>query len=164
MGVPAHDTRDMQFALQHQLPIKPVIQPPANANQPNSGTGTGTSHQSAKAVTASDVYSGEGVLVNSETFSGMTSAAATKEIINRATQLQRGGSFVAYRLRDWLISRQRYWGAPIPLVHCSKCNVVPVPAEELPVLLPPPPSTAARRDIGLAHLHDWKHTTCPKYS
>ncbi len=124
MAVPAHDQRDFEFAKKYDLKITPVVIPaevelyPENMEQ------------------ASTI---PGVLQNSGQFSGMDSLAAQETIINYATEHQFGSAHVTYRLRDWGISRQRYWGAPIPMIHCDLCGVQPVPANELPVLLPEDP-------------------------
>ncbi len=116
MGVPAHDARDYAFAKKHKLHVKQVI-----------------SSQHAK---PKEAYTGEGKLVNSDMFNGLESRDA-KSIITKALEKKGvGGTVVEYRLRDWLISRQRYWGTPIPIVYCESCGVVPVPEKDLPVILP----------------------------
>jgi len=119
MGVPAHDERDFAFATNLKLPIKEVISP----------TGEATADFNSP-------YCEEGVLLNSGNFNGLPSAEARKKMVTWAEQNQAGKARVQYRLRDWLISRQRYWGCPIPLVHCPKCGIKPVAETDLPVVLP----------------------------
>ncbi|SMO50876.1 leucine--tRNA ligase [Melghirimyces algeriensis] len=121
MGVPAHDERDFQFAKTYDLPIQIVIQP-HDEESPSSDMEA--------------VYTGEGVLVNSGPFDGMDNRTAIGAVADRLVEEGNGKKTVTYRLRDWLISRQRYWGCPIPIVYCDSCGIVPVPAEELPVTLP----------------------------
>ncbi len=119
MGVPAHDERDFEFAAALNLPVKEVI----------SKTGTALDKMT-------EAYLEEGVLINSGSFDGQPSTAAKAKIISWADQNQAGKARVQWRLRDWLISRQRYWGCPIPLVHCPKCGIEPIAMSDLPVLLP----------------------------
>jgi leucyl-tRNA synthetase len=128
MAVPAHDERDFEFARKYQLPIAPVVIPPDTSLDPE------TMEQAA---------TGPGVLANSGPFSGMESLAAQTAIIAHAEQQGFGRPHVTYRLRDWGISRQRYWGAPIPMLHCDSCGVVPVPLEDLPVVLPEDPEVGS---------------------
>ncbi len=118
MAVPAHDQRDYEFALKYELPIKMVVQP-------------ATDWDLSKAA-----YTGEGTLVHSEQFTGLSSAKACVEIANYLESKQIGKRQVNYRLRDWSISRQRYWGTPIPIIYCKTCGPVPVPDKDLPVVLP----------------------------
>ncbi len=119
MAVPAHDTRDYDFAKKYNLPIKVVIE---NPDKPDD--------------CSNNAYVDEGVLVNSNEFSGMKNTEAKKAITEKAVKDGYGEFKTQYRLRDWLISRQRYWGAPIPVVYCEKCGIQPVPESELPVMLP----------------------------
>ncbi len=118
MAVPAHDARDFEVAKQYQLPINPVIQPPIAWDF----------------TTAA--YTGEGVLFNSGNFDGLDNEVAKNKIIDVLVEKGLGEKQINYRLRDWGISRQRYWGTPIPIIYCKKCKAVPVPEEELPVILP----------------------------
>lgn len=120
MAVPAHDERDHEFAVKYQLPIQPVIQPEQEENW--------DCQQNA--------YTGPGKLINSDTFNGLASEKAWQAIAEFLTENKLGQRKVNYRLRDWGISRQRYWGTPIPIIHCKHCGEVPVPEEELPVTLP----------------------------
>lgn len=119
MAVPAHDTRDYDFAKKYNLPIKVVIQNPENPSD-----------------CSETAYIEEGVLVNSNEFDGMKNTDAKKAITQKAVDNGYGEFKTQYRLRDWLISRQRYWGAPIPVVYCDKCGIQPVPEDQLPVRLP----------------------------
>jgi leucyl-tRNA synthetase len=121
MAVPAHDQRDFEFARKYDLPIRVVVQPGDEVLEP-------------AAMTAASEE--PGVLTGSGSFTGMDSLKAQQAIIDHATQEGFGRPHVTYRLRDWGISRQRYWGAPIPVVHCDSCGIVPVPESELPILLP----------------------------
>lgn len=144
MAVPAHDERDFAFAEKFSLPIIEVIE------KPESDTSLG-------------VYSGEGPLVNSGRFDGMESSEAREQIVAWLEQEKVGRSKVTYKMRDWLISRQRYWGAPIPIIHCDDCGAVPVPDDQLPVILPDlddfKPHGGATS--ALASATDWVNITCP---
>jgi leucyl-tRNA synthetase len=121
MAVPAHDERDFQFARKYGIPIRVVIQPEGEALDPGTMKGA---------------YTGEGKLVNSGEFNGTSNEEAMDKIIEKAKELKIGDRTINYRLKDWLLSRQRYWGTPIPMLYCEKCGIVPVPEKELPVLLP----------------------------
>lgn len=121
MAVPAHDQRDFEFARKFGIPIKVVIQPPGETLNPE---------------TMTQAYVEPGIMVNSAQFNGMNSEAAKKAITEYLTKQGWGHPTVQYKLRDWLISRQRYWGTPIPVIYCDQCGVVPVPERELPVVLP----------------------------
>lgn len=114
--------------------------------------------------TKSLVYHGEGLLINSGAFDGMESSDAREEIVSWLEQQGTGRAKTSYKMRDWLISRQRYWGAPIPIIHCDDCGAVAVPADQLPVLLPDIKDYAPKGDgkSALAHATDWLNTTCPK--
>ena len=119
MAVPTHDTRDYDFAKKYNLPLKVVIQDPKNPSD-----------------CSESAYTEEGVLVNSGEFTGMKNTEAKKAITQKAVDEGFGDFKTQYRLRDWLISRQRYWGAPIPMIYCDKCGIVPEKEENLPVMLP----------------------------
>ncbi len=147
MGVPAHDTRDFQFAKEKQLPIEIVIVPP--------GEGT-----TGEAPVLQAAYTEPGIVVNSDQFNGMASTEAKEAITQYAEKQGWGKARVQYRLRDWLISRQRYWGAPIPVIHCLKCGMVPVPDQDLPVQLPEDVAFTGRGGSPLTQL-DWVNVPCP---
>ncbi len=145
-GCPAHDQRDLDFARKYDLPVKPVVLPPdATADSFKIGT---------------EAYTGPGRIYNSEFMDGMSIEAAKAEAIARIEADGRGQGSTVYRLRDWGVSRQRYWGCPIPVVHCAKCGPVPVPDDQLPVRLPDD-VTFDKPGNPLAHHPSWKHTTCP---
>ncbi|MEK6928602.1 MAG: leucine--tRNA ligase [Nanoarchaeota archaeon] len=117
MGVPAHDQRDFEFAKKYGIQIKRVIKPMTN-------------------VPGDEAYTGTGKLINSDKFNGLFSEDAKERITKELETKGKGKKIIQYKLRDWLISRQRYWGTPIPIVYCLDCGIVPVPEKELPVLLP----------------------------
>ncbi len=121
MAVPGHDQRDFEFAKKYDIPIKIVIQPFDYALNPNKMT---------------RAYEGDGILVNSGEFNGMENRSAVKAITEKLTKINKGSFTINYKLRDWLISRQRYWGCPIPIIYCKGCGIVPVSYEDLPVKLP----------------------------
>ena len=141
MGVPSHDKRDFDFAKKYDLPINRVI----------------------KGVNCDDTlpFVEDGILVNSPEFDGLTSEEARKSIINKLVKLGVGEHKTNYRLRDWLVSRQRYWGAPIPIVYCDKCGTVPVPYEDLPVKLPYNVEFTPDGESPLAKCKEFVETTCP---
>ncbi|HAM39185.1 MAG TPA: leucine--tRNA ligase [Elusimicrobia bacterium] len=140
MCVPAHDQRDFEFAKKYNIPIKEVIQPQSIA-QSSTPMNTGRD-LSQRADTPSDgrplssAYVEEGIMLNSQQFNGINSKEAIIKISDYVEEKKIGKRVVHYKLRDWLISRQRYWGTPIPIIYCEKCGAVPVPENELPVLLP----------------------------
>ncbi len=121
MAVPAHDQRDFEFAKKYGLPIKVVIQPEGKELNVEEMT---------------EAYEGEGILVNSDKFSGMKSNEARVALIKFFEEQGIGGKAIEYKMRDWLVSRQRYWGTPIPILYCENCGIVPVPEQDLPVMLP----------------------------
>jgi len=121
MAVPAHDQRDFEFAKKYKNPINVVIQPKGKKLNSNK---------------KAQAFVGEGELVGSKEFNGLPSKKGILEIGRWLSKKKLGGKIINYKLRDWLISRQRYWGTPIPIIYCSKCGMVPVPLEELPVKLP----------------------------
>jgi len=141
MAVPAHDERDHQFAQKYGLPIRPVI----------------------KKIDGDEYCTIEpGVMVNSGPFSGLPSEEGKKKVIEFLEEKGIGKGGVSYRLRDWLISRQRYWGAPIPIIYCEHCGEVPVPEEDLPVLLPPDVDFLPGGPSPLARSPEFVNTTCPQ--
>ena len=148
MGVPAHDERDFEFAHKYSLPIKTVILP----------SGMPVEDKDKPLAAA---YTDEGVMVNSGKFDGLSSEEGWERIADEGERLGAGERKVNFRLRDWLISRQRYWGAPIPMVYCDKCGTVPVPDEQLPVLLPDDVVFKAGENP-LTTSRTFIETTCPK--
>ncbi|MFO8060017.1 MAG: leucine--tRNA ligase [Bacillota bacterium] len=144
MAVPGHDERDYEFARKYDIPVPRVI-----------------------AAAGDDVddalpYTGEGVLVNSGDFDGMDSVAAREAIVASLQKRGLGEGTISYRLRDWLVSRQRYWGAPIPMIHCDECGIVPVPEEELPVRLPEEADFTPKGKAPLASSRKFMETACPE--
>jgi leucyl-tRNA synthetase len=146
MAVPAHDQRDHDFATAHGLEIRTVVEP-ADGELP--------------AGEAFVEHSEGERLVNSGEFSGRPASEAIGAITDRLAAEGKGKPAVHYRLRDWLISRQRYWGCPIPIVYCEGCGIVPVPDDELPVPLPEVDDYAPKGSSPLATAEDWLHTSCP---
>jgi len=144
MAVPAHDTRDFAFARKYGLPVRVVIAPPGWSGEE-----------------LDDAYVDPGTMVNSAQFDGMPSDQGWQAIADFMEDQGCGRRQVTYRLRDWLISRQRYWGAPIPTVYCHGCGVVPVPESDLPVLLPPDAEFRPAGESPLAYCDSFVNTTCP---
>ncbi|MCG0275550.1 MAG: leucine--tRNA ligase [Thermosediminibacteraceae bacterium] len=147
MGVPAHDQRDFEFAKKYGLPIKVVINPQQGELRSESMT---------------QAYVEEGILVNSGMFDGMNSKEAIKAIASFMEEKGFGKRTVNYKLRDWLISRQRYWGAPIPIIYCDKCGIVPVPEDQLPVMLPHNVEFNPKGTSPLLECEEFLNTTCPE--
>jgi leucyl-tRNA synthetase len=164
MGVPAHDTRDFQFAKEYQLPINVVIAHQdwvADVNFSEQSTDP-EDQEVAILIDIEDAYTDPGILINSRSFSGMTSTTGKKAIIQYAEEKGFGKARVQYRLRDWLISRQRYWGAPIPVIHCPNCGIVPVPERDLPVQLPEDVEFTGGRVSSLSQVEGWANVPCPR--
>ena len=151
MAVPTHDTRDFDFAKKYNLPMKVVITPHPSSGHPLP--------QGARDLT--EAYTEPGVLVNSGEFDGMGNEEAKKAITEKAVKEGFGEFKTQYRLRDWLISRQRYWGAPIPVVYCEKCGIQPVPEDQLPVLLPKDVDFSVVGKSPLLTSKTFLETTCP---
>jgi leucyl-tRNA synthetase len=147
MAVPGHDSRDYEFAQKFGLPVKRVIE--------------GTDPEEARTDDGLP-YSGDGPMTGSGRFDGTHNREAYDEIVAWLESEERGKPAVNYRLRDWLVSRQRYWGAPIPVVYCEGCGIVPVPAEQLPVELPEVEDYAPQGKSPLAAAEDWVATECPR--
>ncbi|OBV10843.1 leucine--tRNA ligase [Erythrobacter dokdonensis] len=146
MGVPGHDQRDFEFATKYELPILRVVAgDPAKADEPFKG----------------EAEAGDGVIVNSGFLDGMSVEAAKQAVISRAEAEGWGTGKTVWRLRDWGVSRQRYWGTPIPFIHCDTCGVVPVPKDQLPVTLPEDVSFDIPGNPLERH-PTWKHAQCPK--
>lgn len=142
MAVPAHDERDFEFATKYKLPIKTVIQ--------------------AKSKTASDkAYVGEGQIINSSPWNGWNTPENISKVIDFLEEKELGKRKVQYHLHDWSVSRQRYWGTPIPMIHCPKCGIVPVPEKDLPVELPYNVDFAPKGKPPLATAEEWVNVKCP---
>lgn len=144
MGVPAHDQRDYEFATKYNLDIIEVVRPVAGEEAPEG-----------------QAYDGPGTMVNSGIYDGLDYTEAIERIVTDLERKGRGNREIKYRLRDWLISRQRYWGTPIPIVYCPDCGEVPVPEEDLPVILPIDIALTGMGDSPLAMSEEFVNTTCP---
>ena len=147
MGVPAHDQRDFDFAKKYNLPIEIVVQPEG---------------QNMKSEDLTEAFAAEGIMENSGEFNGLNNREALKKITDYVEANGIGERKVNFRLRDWLISRQRYWGAPIPVVYCDKCGTVPIPESELPVRLPENVKFTGQGKSPLSECEEFMNTTCPK--
>jgi leucyl-tRNA synthetase len=147
MAVPAHDQRDFDFAKKYGLDIIVVVQPPDAALDGH---------------TMTEAYVGEGVMINSGRFNGLDNSTAKIEIARHLEENNLGQRAVSFRLRDWGISRQRYWGAPIPMSHCDHCGIVPVPEKDLPVVLPEDANMLEGGKSPLPELEAFIHTDCPQ--
>jgi len=147
MAVPAHDQRDFDFAKKYNLPIKVVIIPTEESSEFRGG---------------SRAYEGEGVLIDSGQFSGLQSEEARLKIAQFIEASGLGKRATNYKLRDWGISRQRYWGTPIPIVYCETCGIVPVPEDELPVILPKDIIPTGKGVTPLSEVRDFVNTRCPR--
>lgn len=162
MGVPAHDVRDFKFAKNYDLPIDFVIASPDDvAGFDLSPISEIDEVTQLIQIEYNQAYTEPGILINSGPFTGMASADAKQAIIEYAEQQGFGKVRVQYRLRDWLISRQRYWGAPIPVIHCPNCGIVPVPDKDLPVKLPEEVEFTGRGGSPLTQLESWVNVPCP---
>jgi leucyl-tRNA synthetase len=145
-GCPGHDQRDLDFARKYGLPVTPVVLPP---------------DEDAKTFSIGDTaYTEDGTIFNSEFLDGLDVESAKREAGRRLEALGQGKATTVWRLRDWLVSRQRYWGCPIPVIHCHDCGIVPVPNKDLPVRLPDD-VTFERPGNPLDHHTTWKHVNCP---
>jgi leucyl-tRNA synthetase len=147
MGVPAHDERDFAFAKKYNLPIRIVIEPVG---------------QELKLEEMTTAYTDDGIMVNSGEFTGLPNKEGLVRMANHLEERGKGKRKINYRLRDWLISRQRYWGAPIPIIYCEKCGTVPVPDKDLPVYLPLDVEFRPTGESPLNHIPEFLHTTCPE--
>jgi len=143
-GCPAHDQRDLDFARKYGLDVETVLAPKGDPDF----------------TVIDEAYTGDGILINSDFLNGLNKQQAISEVITRFEKLNMGKGAVNYRLRDWGVSRQRYWGCPIPIVHCENCGIVPVPEDQLPVELP---KDVILNEPGnpLARHPTWKHVACP---
>jgi leucyl-tRNA synthetase len=147
MAVPAHDQRDFEFAKKYKLPIEVVIDDPKSP---------------LKVEAMKEAYMGEGIMANSAQFNGLDSSVSITKIAEFFEEKGYGKRTTQYKLRDWLISRQRYWGAPIPIIYCNKCGVVPVPEKDLPVLLPKNVEFRPTGESPLKFSESFVNTKCPK--
>ncbi|VAX06682.1 Leucyl-tRNA synthetase [hydrothermal vent metagenome] len=146
MAVPAHDQRDWEFATKYGIPIRQVI----------------VSKDGSDCSVAEAAYVETGVLTNSDSFDGLTSEDAFDAIAEYLSKADKGGKQTNYRLRDWGVSRQRYWGAPIPMIHCKKCGIVPVPEDDLPVVLPEDVAFDATGGSPIKKMPEFSRITCPE--
>lgn len=146
MAVPAHDERDFEFCHKYGIPVVPVIRP-ADGTLPE---------------VSAEAFTDYGVMENSGEWSGLTSEEGRRRMAARAEQQGFGKAAITYRLKDWGVSRQRYWGTPIPMIHCPACGIQPVPDAELPVVLPREVEFTGRGQSPLARLDSFVNTTCPK--
>ena len=158
MSVPAHDERDFQFAQKYTLPIRQVIAPIVHGQQSEPADQAPGGDQSMEMKNAFVEY---GVLVNSSEWSGLLSPDAVREMADYAAEKTFGGPAVTYRIRDWGISRQRFWGAPIPVIYCPDCGMVPVPEKDLPVMLPDNAQFTGTGESPLKAVPEFLNTTCP---
>jgi len=149
MAVPAHDQRDFEFAKKYGLPLEVVIQPPGGGLDP---------------AFMEDAYVEDGVMVNSGQFDGISNREAMVKITEHLESIRKGGKAVSYRLKDWSISRQRYWGAPIPIIYCDNCGIVPIPEKDLPVVLPLDLELPETGQSPLLYSTKFINTTCPECS
>jgi leucyl-tRNA synthetase len=143
---PAHDQRDLDFARKYELPVLPVVLPPGE--------------DAATFQVGKEAYVGPGAIFNSEFLDGLDIEAAKTEAVSRIEAMNQGQGATVYRLRDWGVSRQRYWGCPIPVIHCAACGPVGVPEDQLPVVLPDDVAFDKPGNPLLRH-PTWRHTTCP---
>jgi len=148
MAVPAHDQRDFEFCTQYGIPIRPVIRPADGAL--------------ADAATLKEAFPDDGVVEKSGEYSGLTSAEARRVMTARAEADGFGKGAVTFRIKDWGISRQRYWGTPIPMIYCPKCGIVPVPEKDLPVILPLGIPITGEGRTPLANVPEFMNAKCPK--
>ena len=147
MSVPAHDQRDFDFARKYDLPIIPVVNPEG---------------ETLVAAQMTEAYAGDGLMINSGAFDGQPNRQAMEKIADLLEAKGLGRRAISYRLRDWGISRQRYWGAPIPMIYCDTCGTVPVPEADLPIVLPEDAHLLAGGRSPLPTLDNFARTTCPK--
>jgi leucyl-tRNA synthetase len=147
---PAHDQRDLDFARKYDLPVTPVVMP----------KGQDEAEFCATFATATKAFTGDGQIINSKDLNGLSVADAKARVIEILKETGKGEGTTQYRLRDWGVSRQRYWGCPIPVIHCPDCGVVPVPEADLPVTLPEDVSFETPGNP-IANHPTWKYTTCP---
>ncbi len=164
MAVPAHDQRDFEFAQKYNLPVKVVIIPErSRVVQKHGKAEVQETYQDYRTPELpNSAYEDDGILVNSASFSGLPTDEAKEKIVVYIEANGLGKKVVNYKLRDWGISRQRYWGTPIPIVYCESCGIVPVPEKELPVLLPHDVLVTGKGGSPLQEAKDFVHTVCPE--
>jgi leucyl-tRNA synthetase len=162
MAVPAHDERDFEFCKKYNLPIRTVVAPkaPKVSGAPDAGFASGSSPKSTTPHT--EAFTEYGVSINSGQFSGLPTEQAKEKLAAFAESKGFGKKETIFRLKDWGISRQRYWGTPIPVIYCPKNGMVAVPDKDLPVVLPPNPNLTGEGDSPLATTPEFVNTTCPK--
>jgi leucyl-tRNA synthetase len=158
MSVPAHDERDFEFAQKYSLPVRRVIERISHDQEsiPHDATSEDQS------IAMQHAFTDDGILVNSGDWSGKLSKDAVVEMARYAEEYGFGQAAVTYRIRDWGVSRQRFWGAPIPIIYCQNCGMVPVPEKDLPVQLPERAEFTGSGESPLAGVADFVNTTCPK--
>src|SRR5262245_14102824 len=159
MSVPAHDERDFEFAQKYSLPIRQVIAPLSHEQVRSEPVVTTAGDSSAEMKHSFTDY---GVLINSGEWGGKPSDVAIREMAAYAREKGFGEAAVTYRIRDWGVSRQRFWGAPVPVIYCDKCDMVPVPYDQLPVLLPQTAAFTGTGESPLAGVAEFVNTICPK--
>jgi leucyl-tRNA synthetase len=157
MSVPAHDERDFEFAQKYSLPIRQVIAPVTHDQLRAEPTAIGAD----QSVEMSHSFTGYGVLINSAEWGGKLSEVAIAEMSVYAREHGFGEAAVTYRIRDWGVSRQRFWGAPVPVIYCDNCGIVPVPYDQLPVVLPQTAAFTGTGESPLAGVPEFVNTTCP---
>jgi leucyl-tRNA synthetase len=153
MAVPFGDQRDFEFATKYRLPIRAIVAPAA---------GDAIDPRAVDPATMTEAWPGYGTSINSGEFSGLPSRQAWERMADHAEANGIGRRTTQYRLKDWGISRQRYWGTPIPVIHCPSCGIVPVPDDQLPVVLPPVTEFTGQGDSPLAHVAEWVDVPCPR--
>lgn len=166
MSVPAHDERDFEFAKKFDLPVRKVVKPKSHRVAKHEKLVEAEPQENAQKKPEiekgiDEAFSGYGVLINSDAWNGKTSEEAMKEMTSLAEENGFGKAAVTYRLRDWCISRQRFWGSPIPIIYCDSCGVVPVPVEDLPVKLPEYAPFTGGGESPLKKVEEFLNTSCP---
>jgi len=165
-GCPAHDQRDFEFATKYKLPILPVVENAEGVRVRGGGKADDLAGEISRSEIGGSVppmkeaYTGDGQLINSQFLNGLSVEEGKERAIAELVKLKAGEKTITYRLRDWGVSRQRYWGCPIPIIYCESCGAVPVPEKDLPVKLPED-VTFDKPGNPLAHHPTWKHVPCP---